>query len=109
MRTYPDARDDEGNLILVDAGSDVERNRISLLYADQKGEVKLRIRDSSFRDPSVLRTQDTGQYLEITAKRPLELHTWYQIRIVWDGVFGGGARSSSTGPRPGPITSRRSS
>jgi hypothetical protein len=92
MRTYPDSRDQEGNLILVDAGSDPERNRISLLYADQRGEVKLRIRDSSFQDPSVLRNQETGQYLEVTAKRPLELHTWYHIRIVWDGVFGGGAQ-----------------
>ena len=30
--------------------------------------------------------------MEVRAQRPLELDTWYHVRIVWDGVFDGGLR-----------------
>jgi hypothetical protein len=97
MRTYPEARNPDGHLILFDAGSEPDRNRISLLYADRLGKVLLRIYDSSLPDPSVMKSPENGQYLEVSAQRPLELETWYHFRATWDGVFGGGAQLSIDG------------
>ncbi|MBI4603034.1 MAG: hypothetical protein HY721_13835, partial [Planctomycetes bacterium] len=93
MRTYPDARSQDGHLIIFDGGTELERNRISLLYADKVGgRLLLRVYDASLRDPSVERSRENGQYLEVSAVRPLELETWYHVRATWDGVFGGGAQ-----------------
>ena len=97
LRTYPEARDADGNLILFDASSgEPERNRISLVYSPA-GLVRLRVWDASLPDPTIERTRDSGQYLEIAGRRPLELETWYHIRILWDGVFGGGAQLFADG------------
>ncbi|MBN1441961.1 MAG: hypothetical protein JXA90_04585, partial [Planctomycetes bacterium] len=92
MRTYPAARSEDGFLKLVEGGSDPERNHLALLYDPSAARVILRIRDASLPDPSVITNRETGQYLQIEAQRPLDLHTWYHIRIAWDGVFGGGAQ-----------------
>lgn len=97
MRTYPDARDPDGNVILFDASSgEPERNRISLVYSPA-GQLRLRVWDASLPDPTIERTRDSGQYLEVAGRRPLELETWYHIRILWDGVFGGGAQLFADG------------
>ncbi|MCZ6792590.1 MAG: hypothetical protein O7J95_03125 [Planctomycetota bacterium] len=89
LRTLPAPSPDDDNLVkLLDGGTPGERNRISLLYDPRRPRVFLRLRDSSLEDPSIT----TGQYLEIEAQRTLELHTWYHLRVLWDGVFGGGAQ-----------------
>jgi hypothetical protein len=91
MRTYPGSVSEDGHLVLFDAGVELDRNRVSLLYDQARGRVLLRIRDASFHDPSVVRNRDNGQYLEVSVSRTLELQTWYHLRALWDGVFGGGA------------------
>lgn len=92
MRTFPEATDGEGNLVLFDAGTEPDRNRISLLYSVPRGELSLRIRDSSLPDPSLPREPEGGQYLEVFTRRALELETWYHLRALWDGVHGGGGQ-----------------
>lgn len=92
LKTYPPARSEDGHVKIFEAGLDPERNRIQLLYDANGGRILLRIRDGSLRDPSVIESRESGQYLQIEARRPLELHTWYHVRAIWDGVFAGGAQ-----------------
>ncbi len=86
FRSYPEAFS-EGMAILIDAGADVDRNRISLLYDRARSEFVARIYDSSLPDPSI---PDGKQFLEVRARRPLDLETWYHLRLAWDGAFAGG-------------------
>ena len=93
MKTYPVARSRDGFYKLVDSGGgDPERNRLVLLYDDSRGRVLFRIYDSAFPDPLLRNDRESGSFLEIEALRPLELDVWYHIKLVWDGVFGGGAQ-----------------
>ena len=92
MKTYPQARSRDGYYKLVEGGVDPERNRMALLYDDSRGRVLFRIYDSSFPDPLMKKDKDNGSFLQIEAIRGLELETWYHIKLVWDGTFGGGAQ-----------------
>ncbi len=87
FRTFPEATNKEGMVILIDAGADEERNRISLLYDRSRSEFVARIYDSSLPDPSIIKGR---QFIEIRARRPLDLETWYHLRLAWDGAYAGG-------------------
>jgi hypothetical protein len=87
FRTYPEATSKDGLCLIMDAGAEEERNRITLLYDRSRSEFAARIYDSSLPDPSI---PEGKQYLEVRAKRPLDLQTWYHLRLAWDGTYSGG-------------------
>jgi hypothetical protein len=87
FRTYPEAVGSDGMPVLIDAGAEEERNRICLLYDRSRSEFVARIYDSSLPDPSI---PDGKQFLEVRARRPLNLETWYHLRLAWDGTYAGG-------------------
>jgi hypothetical protein len=87
FRSFPEASNREGMAVILDAGADVERNRISLLYDRSRLEFVARIYDSSLPDPSI---PEGKQFVEVRAKRQLELETWYHLRLAWNGTYDGG-------------------
>ncbi|MBI4585236.1 MAG: hypothetical protein HY717_14580 [Planctomycetes bacterium] len=87
FRTFPQESNRDGLLILMDAGAEEERNRISLLFDQKTSEWVARIYDSSIPDPSIPKGK---QFFEIRAQRPLDLDTWYHLRLAWDGAYSGG-------------------
>jgi hypothetical protein len=92
LRSYPSSRSKEGYLKLLEAGADPERNYIVLYYDPAEARFLFRIRDSSLPDPLLPQDRDSGPFLQVEARRPLDLDTWYHLRLVWDGVYGGGAQ-----------------
>jgi hypothetical protein len=87
FRTFPTAVDHEGLYLIADAGVEEERNRLSLLYDGSRSEWVARIHDSSLPDPSIA---EGKQFFELRAQRPLDLDTWYHLRLAWDGAYSGG-------------------
>lgn len=87
FRTFPQATSRDGHLILMDAGVEETRNRISLLYDRGRQEWVARMFDSSLPDPTIAEGE---QKIEVRARKPLELSTWYHVKIAWDGMFRGG-------------------
>jgi hypothetical protein len=92
FRSYPEAGRD-GLAVLVDAGSEEKRNRLCLLYDRTGGEFIARLQDGTLRDPTI---EAGRQILEVRAKRPIDLETWYHLRLAWDGARAGASSSSST-------------
>ncbi len=87
FRTFPQALSYDGLLILMDAGFEERRNRISLLYDRGRQEFVARMFDNSLPDPSIA---EEDQKIEVRARKPLELYTWYHIKMAWDGMYRGG-------------------
>ena len=93
-RTFPEATSPEGYTILAESGADLERNRMGLYYDRSRQRWLFRLWDASLGDPlmPVLEKGENGSFLQVEARRELRLDTWYHLRLVWDGVFGGGAQ-----------------
>ncbi|MEM7263006.1 MAG: hypothetical protein AAF488_13520, partial [Planctomycetota bacterium] len=93
MTEYPSASTRDGLVKIMEAGSDAERNRIALVYDPKNTRLAFRMRGNSQYDPTSPRGRKRSlrQFLEVGGRRRLDLHTWYHVRMLWDGVHAGGA------------------